>query len=194
MASNAQSSPVTTAVGAEINSPRQLAALPLPHLSTQVYLASIMVTLAMGAQLAVQPFANPMMNRLETLGLVATFMTQARGRGVGCSLVSLCFVYPRRLGGQLLLMSGLPSFLSCNAPDGVHSVLVVGHPKRPSDHRPHGCQRHHRRLFLVLPGTRRRRGLGGALSRQLPANFPCNLGLQRAPVAVTASVGPCARH
>jgi hypothetical protein len=36
--------------------------------------------------------------------------------------------------------------------------------------------------------------LGGALSRQLPANFPCNLGLQRAPVAVTASVGPCARH
>ncbi len=116
---------MTAAVGAEINLPRQLAALPLSHHSTQVYLASIMVTLAMGAQLAVQPFANPMMNRLETLGLVATFITQARGRGVGCSLVSLCFVHPRRLGGQLLLMSGLPPFLSCDAPDGVHSVLVV---------------------------------------------------------------------
>ena len=55
--------------------------------SPQVYLASIMVTLAMGAQLAVQPFANPMMNRLETLGLVATFMTQARDHCVGCALL-----------------------------------------------------------------------------------------------------------
>jgi hypothetical protein len=52
-----------------------------------VYLASIMVTLAMGAQLAVQPFASPMMNRLETLGLVATFMTQARDHCVGCALL-----------------------------------------------------------------------------------------------------------
>jgi hypothetical protein len=50
---------------------------PLVHpLVIQVYLASIMITLAMGAQLAVRPFVNPMMNRLETLGLVATFVTQ----------------------------------------------------------------------------------------------------------------------
>ncbi len=54
-----------------------------------------MVTLAMGAQLAVQPFASPMMNRLETLGLVATFMTQARGHGVGCSLLRLLSLWLR---------------------------------------------------------------------------------------------------
>jgi hypothetical protein len=42
----------------------------------QVYTASVLVTVSLGAQLYVKPFENKLMNALETLGLAATFVTQ----------------------------------------------------------------------------------------------------------------------
>ncbi len=42
----------------------------------QVYVASLLVTVSLGAQLYVKPFENKLMNALETLGLAATFVTQ----------------------------------------------------------------------------------------------------------------------
>ncbi len=42
----------------------------------QVYLASILISAALMAQIYVRPFEEPLMNKLETLGLVCTFITQ----------------------------------------------------------------------------------------------------------------------